>query len=92
MDSIVTSINIGFGNCVFLNRNPKSIEDIISNKINDPSVDLAITKPNSVKIEHIDDLHDKLSLEYNGADNVEGVITWRKSANDMHYVFTSFES
>ena len=91
METIVTSINIGFGNCVFLNRDPQTIEGIISNKINDPNVDLAIAKPTSVKVEHIDDLHDKLSLAYNGTDNVEGVITWRKSVDDMHYVFANFE-
>lgn len=83
-------MNIGFGNCVFLNRNPKSVEGIITDKINDPKIVVLSVKPKAVKVETIDDLHDKLSLLYDDK-NVEGTITWRPSANGKHYVFSKFE-
>ena len=90
MKPIVSSMNIGFGNCVFLNRNPKSVEGIIIGKINDPKIVVLSVKPKAVKVETIDDLHDKLSLLYDDK-NVEGTITWRPSANGKHYVFSNFE-
>ncbi len=83
-------MNIGFGNCVFLNRNPKSVEGIITDKINDPKIVVLSVKPKAVKVETIDDLHDKLSLLYDDKD-VEGVITWRQSSNGKHFVFSKFE-
>ena len=90
MDNITSSINVGFGNCVFLSRNAKHIEGIISEKINDPKISVLAHKPKSVKVEAIDDLHDKLSLLYDDKD-VEGTITWRPSANGKHYVFSEFK-
>ena len=92
MSDKVTSINIGFGNCVFLNRNPKVIEGILSTKINDPKINVLSNKPRTIKVETIDDLHDKLSLLYdNDKENVEGTITWRLSADGKHYVFAKYE-
>ena len=88
---IVSSINIGFGNCVFLNRNPKTIEGIITTKINDPKIVVLPIRPKSVKVETLDDLHDKLSLLYDNGKDVEGTITWRKSAGGQHFVFSKFE-
>ena len=90
MDSIVASINIGFGNCIFLNRDSKSIENILSEKINDTKIVVLPKLPKSIKVEAIDALHDKLLLEYDEA-NVEGTITWRPSANGKHFVFSKFE-
>ena len=91
MKEIVSSINIGFGNCVFLNRNPKTIEGIISGKINDPNIVVLPIRPKEIKVTTIDDLHDKLSLLYDDGKDVEGTITWRKSANDEQFVFDKFE-
>ena len=90
MNSVKSDINVGFGNCVFLNRNPKVVEGIITEKINDPKLVVLSVKPNAIKVETIDDLHDKLSLEYD-KENVEGTITWRPSQNGQHYVFSKFE-
>ena len=90
MESIINSINNGFGNCVFLNRDNKSVEGIISNKINDPKLNVLSVKPKGINIEPIDTLHDKLSLLYDDK-NVEGVITWRPSKNGKHFVFCHFE-
>lgn len=91
MKEIVSSINIGFGNCVFLNRNPKTIEGIISGKINDPKIVVLPIHPKEIKVATIDDLHDKLSLLYDDGKDVEGTITWRKSADGQHFVFSKFE-
>ena len=91
MNSRKISINIGFKNCVFLSRNPFTIQRIISDKVSDTHVAWTAQRPISVKIEKIDALHDKLSLGYDDNENVEGAITWRKSANDKHYVFEKFE-
>jgi hypothetical protein len=91
MNSRKTSINIGFKNCVFLSRNPFTIQHIISDKVSDAHVVWTAQRPISVKVEGIDALHDKLSLGYDDNENVEGTITWRKSANDKHYVFVKFE-
>ena len=90
METIVSSINVGFTNCVFLNRNPKTIESIITEKINNPEVEFLSKKPNSIKVETIDAFHDKLSLSYDEED-IEGTITWRQSQNGKHYVFNRFE-
>jgi hypothetical protein len=91
MKEIVSSINIGFGNCVFLNRNPKTIEGIITAKINDPKIVVLPIRPKLIKVETLDDLHDKLSLLYDDGKDVEGTITWRKSADGQHFVFSKFE-
>jgi hypothetical protein len=91
MKEIVSSINIGFGNCVFLNRKPQTIEGIISGKINDPKIVVLPIRPKSIKVETLDDLHDKLSLLYDDGKDVEGTITWRKSADGQHFVFSKFE-
>ena len=91
MKEIVSSINIGFGNCVFLNRNPKTIEGIITTKINDPKIVVLPIRPKSVKVETLDDLHDKLSLSYDDGKDVEGTITWRKSVDGEQFVFSKFE-
>jgi hypothetical protein len=91
MNSRKTAINIGFGNCVFLSRNEKTIEHIINDKVNDFDVAWTSKRPISVKVERIDAMHDKLSLGYDDDNNVEGTITWRKAANDKHFVFAKFE-
>jgi uncharacterized protein YjdB len=91
MNSRKTSINIGFKNCVFLSRNSHTIERIINDKVSDTHVAWTAQRPISVKVEKIDALHDKLSLGYDNNENVEGTITWRKSANDKHFVFVNFE-
>ena len=92
MKSKFASINIGFGNCVFLTRNPMTIETIIKNKVNDLKVAWSAKRPTSVKVEPIDDLHDKLSLSWDDY-KTEGVITWRPSKveNSKAMVFCNIE-
>lgn len=90
MDNTKSSINASFKNAVFLNRNRKTIQGVISERIMDTKYLVLANRPKAVKVETIDDLHDKLSLLYDDKD-VEGTITWRPSANGKHYVFSKFE-
>ena len=92
MSDKINSLRDGFQHCVFLNRNPKTIEGIFSSKINDPKIHVLASRPKSVKVETIDDLHDKLSLLYDDVDeNVEATITWRVSSDGVHYAISGIE-
>lgn len=91
MKQIISSINRGFGNVQFLNRNPKTIEGIMTTAINDPKKVVLPITPKSIKVETLDDLHDKLSLSYDDGKDVEGTITWRKSVDGEQFVFSKFE-
>lgn len=91
MDNITSSINVGFGNCLFANRNPKVIQGVISERIMNPKYVMVAHRPKEVKVETIDGLHDKLSLIYGDNQDVEGTITWRPSQDGHQYVFTKFE-
>lgn len=91
MDNIKSSINVSFGNCVFPNRKPTTIQGVISDRIMNPKYVVVAHKPKEVKVETIDDLHDKLSLIYGDNQDVEGTITWRPSQDGHQYVFTKFE-
>lgn len=86
------AINVGFGNTLFITRDSNKIQDTIAEKVMDDKIALIPNKPNAVKVETIDALHDKLSLLYDDeTENVEGTITWRKSKDEKHYVFAKFE-
>lgn len=88
----IKAINVGFGNTLFITRDSDKIQYTIAQKVMDDKIALIPNKPNAVKVETLDSLHDKLSLLYDDAtENVEGTITWRKSQDDKHYVFTKFE-
>jgi len=87
----MSSINVGFGNCLFTNRNPKVIQGVISERIMNPKYVVVTHRPKEVKVETIDDLHDKLLLKYDNNEDVEGTITWRPSQDGHQYVFTKFE-
>ena len=86
MNSNVTSFNKGFGYCVFMSRTPEDIETTIMEKAEKCFGE----KPVSVKVTPVDELHDKLSLSLSD-DNVEGTLTWHKSAVGAHYVLTGLE-
>ena len=82
MNPIVTAFNNGFGNCIFMSREPKNIEATIMGKINECQF---MELPTKISITPVDELHDKLSLSLKDG-NVEGVLSWRKSAEGAHYV------
>jgi hypothetical protein len=92
MSDKINSLRDGFKHCVFLNRNPKVIEGIFSTNISDPKIHVLASRPKSVKVETIDDLHDKLSLLYDNVDeNVEATITWRKSSDGTRFAISEIE-
>ena len=93
MDNVVQSINIGFAHSVFCTRNPHSIEECIKSVINEKKGVLA-NDPKNVKVETIDDLHDKMRLLYEN-ETIEGTITWGISTisteKKNRFVFLKFE-
>lgn len=86
-EAIVNSINTGFQNCVFMSRDSECIKNTLNVKIKGSDNVHFIPCVPEIKVEKIDDLHDKLSLLYDDY-KVEGVVTWRESKE--HYVFESY--
>ena len=82
MKPIVSEFNSGFGNCKFTTRDPKVISSTFMEKINETMT----FNVSGVKVTPVDDLHDKLSLSLVGGENVEGVLSWRKSSIGEDYV------
>lgn len=82
MNPVVGEFNRGFGNCYFINRDPKGVSSTFMEKINETMT----FHVSGVKVTPVDDLHDKLSLSLVGGENVEGVLSWRKSSTGVHYV------
>jgi hypothetical protein len=82
MNPIVGEFNRGFRNCYFINRDPESVSSTFMEKINETMT----FNVSGVKVTPVDDLHDKLSLSLVGGENVEGVLSWRKSSTGVHYV------
>lgn len=86
----VNAINKAFGNCIFINKDIRSVTRTLKKKI--AECDVFTETPLDIKMENIDDMHDKLSLTFSNGE-VNGVVTWRKTSyNDKHYVFSKFES
>ncbi len=82
MNPIVKAFNEGFGNCIFMTREPEYIQSTIMDEINEHQF---MEIPTSITVTPVDDLHDKLSLELRDG-KVEGVLSWRKSVEGAHYV------
>jgi hypothetical protein len=82
MNPVVGEFNRGFGNCYFISRDPESVSSTFMEKINETMT----FNVSGVKVTPVDDLHDKLSLSLVGGENVEGVLSWRKSSTGVHYV------
>ena len=85
MNLIITEFNNGFGNTHFVRKTPEIVKRILTEKIND-HMNIHVT---DVKVTPVDDLHDKLSLVLQDNNNVEGVLSWRKSATGVGYVINS---
>lgn len=83
MNPIVDQFNKGFGNCIFMSREPKNLEKTIFDSM--VKYQFMPETPTEVKITPVDELHDKLSLSL-GTDSLEGVLTWRKATTGVHYV------
>ena len=86
----IALIRSGFANCVFVNKTPKTIEGIVTRVVNDPKVALFPKKPNTIKIEPINDMSDKVVLSFDD-EEVTSVWTWRKSEDGKGYVLDKIE-
>lgn len=80
----------GFAHCVFVNKAPKTIEGIVMRVINDPKVALFPKKPNTIKVEPINDISDKVILSFDD-EVVTSVWTWKKSVDGKSYALSSIE-
>jgi hypothetical protein len=83
----VNAINKAFGNCIFINKDKAC--DIITEKIADYEV--FTEKPEAIKMEHIDETHDRLCLAFSNGE-LDGIVTWGKTQNGLHHVFKKFEA
>lgn len=79
----IKEFNRGFGNCIFMSRDPQEVEATISEKM----IDGFGETPTAIKVTPVDELHDKLSLSL-GDDSLEGTLLWRKSTVGAHYVLS----
>ena len=86
-EAVINSINIGFKNCEFMSRDENCIKNTLNVLVKGSDNVHFIPCVPEVKVENIDNLHDKLSLLYDDY-KVEGVVTWRKYKE--HYVFESY--
>lgn len=88
-ESIANSINNGFRDCKFSGKDAESIKNTLNILVHGSDTIHFMPCVPEVKVESIDDLHDKLSLLYDDY-KVEGVVTWRKSQNEKQYVFVNY--
>jgi len=87
MNSIVRDFNKGFGNCIFVSRDPKNIENRIMDSIKEHQF---MDVPEAIKVTPVDEFHDKLLLVLKD-EEVEGVLSWRKSSVGAHYALNGLE-
>ena len=80
----------GFANCVFINKAPKVIKELVMRVVNDPKVTIFPKKPNSIEIEPINDMSDKVTLSFDD-EEVTSVWSWRKSEDGSRFVISSIE-
>lgn len=92
VNTLVSNINAGFGNCIFVNKDPDSVSDTILSKMNNAS-QVFVNVPKRIDLVPIDDMHDTMILDYsnNGTDIVTGTLTWCRSSNGLHYIFKEFK-
>ena len=87
-ESIKRAINNAFVNTIFPNREEKAIHSTLKTKVHgSDNVGIIPTIPN-IKVETIDETHDKLTLIYEDY-RIEGVVTWRPTKSS--YVFVKYE-
>ena len=86
----ISILRSGFANCVFVNKTPKAIKELVMRVANDPKVTLFPKKPNNIEIEPINDMSDKVTLSFDD-EEVTSVWTWRKSEDGKGYVLDKIE-
>jgi len=80
----------GFANCVFVNKTPKAIKELVMRVVKDPKVTLFPKKPTNIEIEPINDMSDKITLSFDD-EEVTSVWSWRKSEDGSRFVLSSIE-
>jgi len=82
----VNAINKAFGNCIFTNK--ENALNVIKEKIN--SCEVFTDNPIDITMARIDNTHDRLHLSFNNG-TLDGVVSWKKTKDDKHYVFERFD-
>ena len=73
--SIKIAINAAFVNTTFRGRDAITIRNTLNTKVHGSDNMLVIMPVPDVKVEKLDDTHDKITLIYDDVQ-IEGVITW----------------
>ena len=82
----VKTFNKAFGNCLFCKR--EYAAKIIAERIEEH--DVFADKPTGIKMERIDDMHDRLSLTFSDG-TLDGIVTWHKALDGQQYVLLGYE-
>lgn len=89
-DSVKKVINNAFVNTIFMERTPKALHEAFSKNVDGSNNISILPSINNMYLEYIDENHDKVAFLYD--DYVfDGIITWRKSTNNLNYVFQSIK-
>lgn len=87
MDERIKMLKEGFGNCVFLSRNPKSIENIIMRVVSSTKVTLFSNRPTTIKVETLSPNTDKITLVFKD-DTLVATLHWKESSDGEHYILS----
>ena len=78
------AIQRAFNNCIFINKSAENVARTLTEKISEH--DVFTENPQDIKVTHIDDMHDRLSLTFSNG-TLDGIVTWTKTSNGLHYLF-----
>ena len=78
------AIQRAFNNCIFINKSIENVTRTLVEKISEHEV--FTENPQDIKMTHIDDMHDRLSLTFSNG-TLDGIVTWTKTSNGLHYLF-----
>ena len=76
--SVKIAINAAFADAIFQGRDASTIRNTLNTKVHGSNNMLIMIPVPDVKVEKLDDMHDKITLIYDDAQ-IEGVVTWRAS-------------
>ena len=89
--SIKIAINAAFANTTFRGRDAITIRNTLNTKVHGSNNMLVMIPVPDVKVEKLDDMHDKITLIYDDMQ-IEGVITWGASKlMESCFVFIKIE-
>ena len=89
--SIKIAINAAFVNAIFQGRDADTIRNTLNTKMHGSNNMWIIMPIPDVKVEKLDDMHDKVTLLYEDAQ-IEGIVTWNASkVMENCFVFIKIE-